>query len=164
MTVSATTHLYPFSLLCLKTYVLGKTVIGPMLDVAQAPIPRHEVKNTFIKSHRLAFCVGMALRGIFLLAHDMDVLLNSPNPEEWNAWKHHYCARTWSTVYGWVKVLFKIQWKRIQKGKRHAQLQKGHTFCRMDLKDTKNRLCSQCFIIFKVDSKGGSEFHFQHRI
>lgn len=43
---------------------------------------------------------------LLLLQHH--VLLNSPNQEEWNAWKHHYCARTWSTVNGWVKVPFEM--------------------------------------------------------
>lgn len=53
----------------------------------------------------------MALRSItvprFVRKHH--VLLNSPTQEEeWNAWKHHYCALTWPTVNGWVKVPFEM--------------------------------------------------------
>lgn len=55
-----------------------KLFIGPMFDVEPALIPHHEVKYTFIKSHRLAFCVGMALRGISVLQFAQHyVLLNS---------------------------------------------------------------------------------------
>lgn len=62
------------------------------------------------ESHRLAVCVGMALQDItvprFFCKHG--VLLNLPAREGWNAWKHHYCALTWPTVNGWVKVPFEM--------------------------------------------------------
>lgn len=48
--------------------------------------------------------------------------LNSPTQEEWNAWKHHYCALTWSTVNGWVKVPFEMhEIKKFKKKKKKHQ-------------------------------------------
>lgn len=62
------------------------------------------------ESHRLAVCVGMALQDITVPRSfcKHGVLLNLPAREGWNAWKHHYCALTWPTVNGWVKVPFEM--------------------------------------------------------
>lgn len=92
-------------------YMFSKTVIGPMLDVEQAPCPHHEVKFTFMKlKSQVGFLCwyGFKRHNCSALLPQHHVLLNSPNQEEWNAWKRHYCTLTWSTVNGWVKVPFEM--------------------------------------------------------
>lgn len=78
-------------------YKFSKTVIGPMLDVEQAPCPHHEVKFTFMKlKSQVGFLCwyGFRRHNCSALLPQRHVLLNSPNQEEWNAWKRHYCTLT----------------------------------------------------------------------
>lgn len=100
---------HPTHPLCLKMF--SETVIGPMLDVEQALCPHHEVKFTFMKlKSQVGFLCwyGFKRQYCSALLPQHRVLLNSSTREEWNAWKHHYCTLTWSTVNGWIKVPFEM--------------------------------------------------------
>lgn len=92
-------------------YMFSKTVIGPMLDVEQALSPHHEVKLTFMKlKSQVGFLCWYGFKRHYCsaLLLQTSCALNSPTQEEWNAWKHHYCALTRPTVNGWVKVPFEM--------------------------------------------------------
>lgn len=92
-------------------YMFSETVIGPMFDVEQAPCPHHEVKFTFMKlMSQVGFLCWYGFKRNYCSALPPQhyVLCNSPTQEEWNAWKHYYCALTWSTVNGWFKVPFEM--------------------------------------------------------
>lgn len=55
MTVSSTTHPSPFPTASKYIKKQKQTVIGPMLDVAQALIPRHEVKKYIHQKSQVGF-------------------------------------------------------------------------------------------------------------
>lgn len=116
-------------------YMFSKTVIGPMLDVEQALCPHHEVKFTFMKlKSQVGFLCWYGFKRHYCsaLLPQHHVLLNSPTQEEWNAWKHHYCALTWSTVNGWVKVPFEMHdIKRKKKVKKPKHTHKKPSPCIM---------------------------------
>lgn len=131
MTVGATPRMPSAS-----KYMFSKTVIGPMLDVEQALCPHHEVKFTFMKlKSQVGFLCWYGFKRHYCSARlpQHHVLLNSPTQEEWNAWKHHYCALTWSTVNGWVKVPFEmhdIKRKKVKKQNKNTHTRNlAHVLC-----------------------------------
>lgn len=93
-----------------STYMSSKTVIGPMLDVEQALCPHHEVKFTFMKlKSQVGFLCWYGFKRHYCsaLLPATSCALKLPKRNGMLG-KHHYCALTWSTVNGWVKVPFEM--------------------------------------------------------
>lgn len=94
-----------------------------MLDGAEQGLcPHHEVKLTFMKLTKVTGWLSVCRYGftrqccsVLLPLQTWCVLFSLPAREGWNAWKRHYCALTWPTVNGWVKVPFEMY--VISKGK-----------------------------------------------
>lgn len=91
-------------------------LVREMLDGAEQGLcPHHEVKLTFMKLTKVTGWLSVCRYGftrqycsVLLLLQTWCVLFSLPAREGWNAWKRHYCALTWPTVNGWVKVPFEM--------------------------------------------------------
>lgn len=93
-------------------------------------------------------------------AHHTNVLLNSSHPEEWNAWKHHYCTRTCLQSTDGSKCYSRYNENAQSTNGTHTTAT-AHTFCGMDLLDSNNRLCSvfsEVWLILQVKGRGKCHF------
>lgn len=106
-------HCHP---LTVSKHRSSETVVGPMLELAEQSLcPHHEVKLTFMKLTKVTGWLSVCWYGftrqycsVLLLLQTWCVLFSLPARQGWNAWKRHYCALTWPTVNGWVKVQFEM--------------------------------------------------------